>query len=219
MSATRLAAKAASAREPCTSLNIARRMLGCEVPFAPCGETDGRRIEAVDSVRRVAVTGREAAGCVRHAVAHRIGVPGRRADQAQTGQQVGQDAGAIFDADDLADLEGCLAEVAHHDPMVGFALDGDHDLAAIGQITGLGIVVQRHRHERAGIERLEETEDLEQDRLGPLGEAPQLLHRVVAEADPREPQAHSASRSIPNSAAARGSSMVGATWRSRTSRR
>ena len=90
--------------------------------------------------------------------------------QAQTGQQVGQVTDAILDGDDLADLEAAVTNVAHHDPVFGFALDGDHDLAAVGQVAGLGEVVQRCRRERPRIECLEEPEHLHEGRVRPLGE-------------------------------------------------
>jgi hypothetical protein len=90
--------------------------------------------------------------------------------KGKSGEQVGEISGAILDGDDLADLEASLPEVAHHDLMFGLALDGDHELAATGQVTGLGVVVQRHRHEPAGVDRLEEAEHLQQGGLGPFVE-------------------------------------------------
>ncbi len=62
---------------------------------------------------------------------------------------------AVLHGDNFADPEAAI-DIPNHDPVFGLTFEGDNDLAAVAQITGLAEVLQRLRSQLPVVEQLEE---------------------------------------------------------------
>lgn len=121
--------------------------------------------------------------------------------ESQTRQQIGEVLGAVFHGDHFADVEQTV-DVADHDPVFGFAFDGNDDLAAIREVSRLQEVVQRLGPEGSSIQGAEEGEYLSQERRGSPCQLSQVFDRFVDEENAFIRTlwrlGHNSSRSIPN---------------------
>ena len=96
---------------------------------------------------------------------HGVGTPHRvvESPEPDPGQQVGKVSGTVLDRDYLGDFL-FSPTLAHDDAVFRLAFDRDDDLAAVGEVTGLGEVVQRVGGQLPLIEELEAAEHLQKNR-------------------------------------------------------
>ena len=79
--------------------------------------------------------------------------------EPQACEEVRKILGAIPHGDSLADPEATI-DVPDHNPVFGLTFEGDDDLTAVAQITGLAEVLQRLRAQLPVVEQLEKPKDL-----------------------------------------------------------
>lgn len=87
--------------------------------------------------------------------------PNRLGDtsKSHSGEQVREILGPFLDGDDFADLEA-ISKVTHDDAMLGAPISLDDDLAAVGEIARLAVVLQPNGAEKSCVQTLQRSEDL-----------------------------------------------------------